>query len=113
MKHTELQTLLKDIWSTDAETSEEAYFALAGKAHEIVPELLAELRKATDAFTRGKFIELLGDSRRPQVTLVLAAELRHEDQSVRQWAVSALREIGTPIALAFVTEYEQAHPEEF
>ena len=109
----DLQQLLVGIRSRDPETYESAYDLLRPVARNWFRSFLRSLRTASDAFTRGKFIELLGHSRSARVVPTLAAELGNTDQNVRQWAVTALREVATPDALNLVHEYERVHPEEF
>jgi len=80
---------------------------------EVVPRLLAEMQRATDTYTRGKLIELLGGIGATDAVPKLVGELSHSDQDVRQWAVTALRTIGGDVAIRAVEQYEREHHEEF
>jgi HEAT repeat protein len=71
------------------------------------------MRAADDGYTRGKFIELLGEMGDTAVVADLIAELTHSDQNVREWAVTALRTIGGEAAERAIQQYEATQPEEF
>ena len=44
---------------------------------DVVPRLILEMQAAKDGYTRGKFIELLGEMGDPSVVPLLIAELGH------------------------------------
>ena len=92
---------------------EAAYAELAAKAAKYVPNLLTALKHAQDPYTRGKIIELLGDAGSAAAVPVLAAELAHADQDVRQWAVHSLQAIGGVEAQKLIHAYRATHPDEF
>lgn len=84
-----------DIWihairSFDASTFEDAYFGTRPEGPEVQARLIAELLASEDAFTRGKFCELLGEMGDTSAIPVLQAELSHPESSVRDWAQCAL-----------------------
>jgi hypothetical protein len=58
----ELSDWLKDILSRDAMTFENAYHGPRPPASIAVPQILSLLEKHNDDYTRGKLIELLGES---------------------------------------------------
>ena len=99
--------------SRDALTYEAAYDEILPHVRAYVPQLLDELARTPDAFTRGKLIELLGDAQDPAAIPALGRELDHPDQNVRQWAVTALVATCRPEAAALVAAYRRRHPEEF
>jgi HEAT repeat protein len=109
----DLDELLAELRSPDPETFEGAYACLRPIAAEIVPMLLKGLSGAADPYERGKFVELLGHSKNKTAVPALELELAHPDQDVRQWAVTALREIASPEAQVLVADYERTHPSEF
>ncbi len=109
----DVDALITSIRSRDALEYEGAHLVLAPRAREVVPRLLEELQRSSDAYTRGKFVELLGESRDPSTVPDLIRELSHSDQNVRQWAVTALRMVATKEALDAADAYEAAHPAEF
>lgn len=94
-------------------TFEDAYEAPRPAGPDVVPRLVAEMHAARDGYTRGKFIELLGESGDASVVPELIAELEHPDQTVRNWAVTALDMIGGETALQATTRYKAGHAEEF
>jgi HEAT repeat protein len=104
---------LRRIRSRDPLTYEAAYHELLPYVGNYVPELLAALDDASDAYTRGKLIELLGRAEDPAAIPVLARELEHSDQAVRQWAVTSLVALCRPEADALVHDYRLSHPDEF
>lgn len=109
----DLDAWIRDIKSPDGTTFEDAYHAERPKGPEVVTRLLLELRAANDGYTRGKFIELLGEMADATVVPELISELDHSDQDVRQWAVLALRTIGGAEAERVIERYEASHPGEF
>lgn len=101
------------IRSKDALTYEGGYNLLADKAALYVDELIALVKGEDDPFTRGKFVELLGETRDPKALPALAEELNHLDQNVRQWAVTGLSKLDLVEADELVKKYEVNHPEEY
>lgn len=93
-------------------TFEEAYWGERPVGPDVVPRLIAELHRSADGYTRGKFAELLGEMGDATVVPVLVAELEHSDAGARQWAVSALEQLGLPESVAAVARYQALHPEE-
>ena len=109
----DLDIWINEIKSLDAMTFEDAYHGERPSGSAVVPRLLAEMRAAPDVYTRGKFIELLGEMADRSIVPDLIPELAHPNQNVRQWAVTSLRALGGQVANLAVTEYESKHPEEF
>ena len=109
----EFEEYMRRIRSRDPLTFEAAYTELLPHVRAFVPELLLELERTPDAYTRAKVIELLGDAQAKEAIPALARELTHTDQNVRQWAVTSLLCVGDPGADALVDEYRRTHPEEF
>jgi HEAT repeat protein len=97
----------------DAVTYENGYELIQPIVHLHVPQLLQLLSESDDGYTRGKFIELLGEAKDKKAISVLVGELKHPDQNVRQWAVSSLMKIGGPKAWLKVTLYKLLHRKEF
>lgn len=80
-------------------TFEDAYFGVRPEGPEVIPRLIAELQAAPDAYTRGKFCELLGEMGDESAIAALTAELQHPEETVRQWANQALEELKSEEAL--------------
>ncbi|WP_371180808.1 HEAT repeat domain-containing protein [Xanthomonas sacchari] len=74
-------------------TFEDAYFGTRPTGDDVVPRLIQELLTSPDAYTRGKFCELLGEMGDSSAIPVLAEELSHPDQRVRCWAAIAMEEL--------------------
>lgn len=93
-------------------TFEDAFYEHWPTGPEVVPRLLTEMHASDDPYTRGKFVELLGKVGGFEVVAELANELEHENQSLRCWAVSSLRQIGGPEAARILKAHLVAHPED-
>ena len=91
-----LDDWIRRIRSADAMTFEDAYFGTRPSGDEVVPRLIQELLASPDAYTRGKFCELLGEMGDNSAIPVLTDELSHPDQGVRNWAALALEELQSP-----------------
>ena len=104
---------MRRLRSRDPLTYEVAYTEFLPHVRTFVPELLRELERTPDSYTRAKVIELLGDAQAKEAIPALAQELMHPDQNVRQWAVTSLLSIRDAEADALVEEYRRAHPAEF
>jgi HEAT repeat protein len=109
----DLDVLIHEVRSLDPLVYEGAYLRLLPHARGLAARLVQELASSLDPLTRGKLIELLGESRDPAVVPCLVQELVHQDQNVRQWAVTALVRIGTPESLSAAEGYRSSHPAEF
>ncbi|MEN5290863.1 HEAT repeat domain-containing protein [Stenotrophomonas lactitubi] len=81
---------LDQILDQDPATFEDAYWGLRPAAAIAVPHLLARLAAAHDGYSRGKLLELLGESGDSAVIPTLQAELQHPLEEVRNWAQLAL-----------------------
>lgn len=109
----DLETWISGIKNRDAMIFEDAYHGERPSGAAVVPRLLAEMRAAPDVYTRGKFIELLGEMGDASIVAELLPELAHPHQGVRQWAVTSLRALGGDVANRAVADYEREHPDEF
>ena len=84
---------IREIKSKDHLTYEAAYHSERPSGPVVMQRLLCEMQAAEDGYTRGKFVELLGEIGDISVVPRIIPELRHPDQNVRQWAVTALRQL--------------------
>lgn len=89
----ELDDWITDILSTDPMTFEDAYWGERPDSQLAVPILVELLNSYKDPNTRGKIIELLGESEEHSVLPILQKELFSEDDSIRQWAKVAIDSI--------------------
>ncbi len=93
-------------------TFEDAFHEQWPTGSKVVPRLIKEMHASDDPYTRGKFVEILGKAGGTEVVSELAKELEHEDQGVRCWAVSSLRQIGSPEAALILKNHLADHPED-
>lgn len=93
-----LETWLSQILDRDAMTFENAYWGTRPDAALVVPRLLQLLSTTHDAYSRGKILELLGESGDHSVAETISVDLTHPNQEVRKWAALALSALdqGTP-----------------
>jgi HEAT repeat protein len=94
----QLEEWLSRILDRDPMTFEDAYWGNRPDSTQAVPRLIELLGSTQDAYTRGKILELLGESGNPSVASIISADLSHPDQNVRKWARLALTALdrGTP-----------------
>jgi len=109
----ELNDWIARIRSRDAATFEDAYEEERPTGPEVVPRLLAEMWNSPDGYTRGKFLELLGEMGADSVIPHLIAELAHPAPDARRWAVLALEQLGSVAAVAAARRHREEHPEDF
>ena len=83
------------------------------RLHGRAGELITLMPEHSDAYTRGKIIELLGYTASFEAIPVLVEELEHPDLSVRQWAVLSLEELPFAVAREVAARYKLEHPEEW
>ena len=91
MNAPDLHKWIADIMSRDAITFEDAYWAIRPSPELAVPLILEKMRITHDAYTRGKLIELLGESEDASVIPILEDELNHVEESIREWARGAIQ----------------------
>lgn len=108
----ELDDWIAQLCDDDPMAYEDAYFRPRPSGANVVPRLIQELRASSDSYTRGKFVELLGEMGDQTVVPVLIAELAHPDSNVREWAITALTELGAPDGIRAVKEYRDANPDD-
>src|SRR5947208_2768684 len=99
----QLDDWIRDIKSLDATIFEDTYEGPRPVGGDVIPRLISEMHAAQDSYTRGKFIELLGEMGDATVVPQLIAELSHPEQPVRDWAVAALQLIGGKTASEAIT----------
>lgn len=78
------------ILSRDPTTFEDAYWGARPRQELAVPLILEKMKTIHDSYTRGKLIELLGESEDASVKAVLENERNHTDESIREWASGAI-----------------------
>ena len=107
----DLDDWIARIRDPDAMTYEDAYWGVRPAGPDVIPRLLRELQRSEDGYTRGKFVELLGEMGDASVVPDLIAELSHPDPNVRAWAVTSLEQLGAPEGIAAAQRYREAYPE--
>ncbi|MBL9200844.1 MAG: HEAT repeat domain-containing protein [Opitutaceae bacterium] len=81
---------LSRILSKDAMTFEDAYWGERPPPEAAVPKILESLKTTFDPYTRGKLVELLGESGDKSVLPILEKEMRSPDQAIREWACASI-----------------------
>jgi len=107
----ELDDWITRIKSSDSTIFEDTYEGPRPTGPAVIPRLISEMHAATDGYTRGKFIELLGEMGDASVVSHLVAELAHADQKVRDWAAASLQLIGGEAANQAVERYKLDPPD--
>jgi HEAT repeat protein len=82
--------------SPDPMRFEDAYWGERPSGPGVIRRLVAEMHRSPDGYTRGKFVELLGEMGDASVIPVLIAELSLTEPDVRFWAAAALEQLGVP-----------------
>ena len=90
MKTPTVKAWLADILSSDPMTFEDAYWGVRPSAVDVVPELVKLLDLHKDSYTRGKIIELLGESGDTSILAILEIELQNPDEGIMNWAKGAI-----------------------
>src|SRR4051812_41701527 len=106
----QLDDWIRDIKNRDATIFEDTYEGPRPVGPDVIPRLVSEMHAAQDGYTRGKFIELLGEMGDATVVPQLIAELNHPEQSVRDWALAALGLIGGAAATEAIAQYDASQP---
>ncbi len=94
-------------------TYEDAFWGERPTGPDVIPRLVNEMQLSTDAFTRGKFAELLGEMGDASAVPFLIEELSHAEPDVRMWAVFALEAIGLPEGIRAAKACRETHHAEF
>jgi HEAT repeat protein len=87
----------------------EAVGNIGPKAARAVPELIKILEQDADVYTRGSAAQALGQMGAASAPAVrdLVAAAKSKDQRLRSLALAALRQIGTPDALAAAAKFQK------
>jgi HEAT repeat protein len=107
----ELEQWIRQIKSLDPMIYEDAYWGERPTGAGVTTRLIAEMKASSDAYTRGKFAELLGEMGDQSAVAPLIEELHHPDRRVHEWALIALDLLGFDEGLAAAEKYREAHPE--
>jgi HEAT repeat protein len=75
--------------------NEEGYGLLLPYAADYVPQLIQAFKSDENAQIRGLLMELIGAAQAPAALPFLRACLHDESETVRNWAVDALRQMNT------------------
>jgi hypothetical protein len=94
----------------DPQLAEDGFQRLRGLAGAHVDELIGEFGRETDHGLRCWLLELIGQSRSPRAFDLLVAQLRVEDEALRDWAQRGLRQLDTKEARRVLWQHEQNQP---
>ena len=100
------------IRSKDSMTYEDGYHWLQGHLDNHLDDLILLMQRENDPSMRGRFLELIGDSKNPTVIPVLEVELRNESSEVRSWAYSSLCYFENPVAESLAMKFRAENPDE-
>jgi HEAT repeat protein len=81
--------------NSNGSVSEDGFGALAERAAEYLPQLIAAFWDDDNAKIRGWLVELIGDAKSPAALPFLLERLNDENESLRDWAVWGLRQLDT------------------
>jgi len=112
MNSPEFDECIEMLRSSESLTYEEGYHWLRGYLGDHLDELVQLMAKETDPNIRSKFVELIGDSKNPQVIPFLEAELKNPHSEVRSWAYSSLRYFDNPEAIRIAENFRKEYPNE-
>ena len=79
----------------DPQAREDGFAMLHPHAREHLPELIAEFEHEQEHGLRCWLLELIGSARDERALPLLAEQLNSPDESLRSWAFTGLRELGT------------------
>jgi HEAT repeat protein len=98
--------------SKDSLTYEDGYQWLQGYLESRLSDIIALMKKETDADVRSKLVELIGNSKSPKVIPYLEQELKSEFMEVRSWAYSSLLYFDDPNAQRIAEAFKIESPKE-
>jgi hypothetical protein len=98
--------------SRDPLTYEDGYHWLQSRLGEHLDDLIALTLQETDPAMRGKFVELLGDSKDPRALPHLQRELTHPERGVRMWAYQGLLYFESDEAARLAEAFARDNPHE-
>ena len=112
MDKPEFHRCIEMLRSNDPMTYEDGYHWLQGYLDEYIDELIELMLNEEDPEMRGKFVELLGDSRNAKVIPFLEGELKSLHKEVRSWAYSSLCYFENQDAEKLAEKFRREHPDE-
>lgn len=86
---------LKMMRSSHGRMREEGFGWLADRAGTYLPQLIAAFWDDENAAIRGWLMELIGEAKSTAAMPFLIERLRDEDESIRSWAIWALKRLDT------------------
>ena len=111
-KSPEFDECIEMLRSSDSLTYEDGYHWLQGYLDEYVDELVQLMLRETNPNLKSKFVELVGNSKNPQVIPFLEAELKSPYSEVRSWAYSSLLYFENPEAMRIAENFRGENPNE-
>jgi hypothetical protein len=79
----------------DPQVQEEGFHSLLPRAAEFVDDLLEDFRREADHGLKCWFLQLIGEARNSKAFKVLCEEVNSPDESLRDWAIIGLQQLGT------------------
>ncbi len=93
-------------------TYEDGYHWLQGYLDKYVGEIVQLMLNEKDPDMRAKFVELLGDSKDPEVIPIIEAELKSPHREVRFWAYNSLCYFENAEAERLAQKFKVENPDE-
>ena len=112
MDKPEFNECIEMLRSANPMTYEDGYHWLQGYLDKYIDELIQLMLNEEKSEMRGKFVELVGNSKNPKVIPFLEAELRNPHREVRSWAYSSLRYFENPQAEKLAEKFKEENPNE-
>ena len=98
--------------SADHMTYEDGYHWLQGYLDKYFDELIQLMLNEENPDMRGKFVELVGDSKNPKALPFLEAELKNPHREVRSWAYNSLCYFENSEAEKLAAKFKEENPNE-
>ena len=108
----EFEECIDMLSNSDPLIYEDGYHWLQAYLDDYVDEIVQLMLGETDPNLRSRFVELVGNSKNPQVLPVLEAELTSPHSEVRSWAYSSLLYFENPEAIRIAENFREENPNE-
>lgn len=112
MDKAKFDRLIEQFCSDDDGEYENAYLALVDNVDAYNDEILARMLAEEDPVLRGKFLEILGNTKNADLIPIFAQELKSPHDEVRMWAFFQLNRIDDDQARELLQDYISANPDD-
>ena len=98
---------MKMMRKSDPHVQEEGFHWLRPYAAEFLDKLIAEFESEQNHGLKCWLLELVGEAKSPSAIPLLAAHLKSEDESLKSWAITGLKNLDTKEARKLLWEAQQ------